>query len=248
MIPCLIPVMCLIPASAVRNSFSLPTLSSLVDMSNNVIRARALAYAEVEECVHEYLTQIKHAEIPMSRRAFLRNCHDQNKFPTVKRWKFTALTEELAYNDSGEVNNLKELLQKYTKPVGRPTTLTSEEEELFADRIRSLEEFPTLTVTTSLLQTELLHFVLGSFGNKGASLLKRLGKEKWIRGFQKRHPDLASRTRKRALEQYKALKAQPEVTTFWFRLILHTYALLQIHRRIAAGTRGMSTFLLCLSA
>lgn len=67
----------------------------------------------------------------------------------------------------------------------------------------------------------------------------RAGHKKWLKGFQKRWPELSTQKRRRALEQYKAMKAQPEITVKWFRLILHTYALMMIHRKIAKGKAGM---------
>jgi hypothetical protein len=42
------------------------------------------------------------------------------------------------------------------------------------------------------------------------------------------------------------MKAQPEITVKHFRQIMHTYALLQIHRAIASGMSSFKTILLCL--
>jgi hypothetical protein len=78
--------------------------------------------------------------------------------------------------------------------------------------------------------------VLHHFGHERVKeTMKRCTGKDWWRGFQKRYPSLSKQSRKRAIEQHRAMKTQPEITVKFWRLLLHTYALMMIHRAIATG-------------
>ena len=55
-------------------------------------------------------------------------------------------------------------------------------------------------------------------------------------GFRKRHPEFKTHSTGRPVEVERAMKTQPEITVQYLRLLLHAFALRQIHEHVAKQT------------
>jgi hypothetical protein len=120
---------------------------------------------------------------------------------------------------------------------GRPTVLSQEVEDSVADILRVAVFKHRIPISLSYVKLVVKHQIVHAYGvGKYTKMIRSCGGDKWFRGFQNRYPDLGYKERKRAIETHHARKAQPEVTVKWYWILLHTYTLMQIHRRIAEGT------------
>jgi hypothetical protein len=131
--------------------------------------------------------------------------------------------------------------------VGRPTTLNSEEEANVIERCRQFEEEYGI-ITRFILKTEARQVALGKRDEaernssevwEQEALLRflRVGGDKWLRGFLKRHPEMTVSQTKRPIEKARAAKTQPEIVLHHYRNVAFTIALCQIQRKIASGVR-----------
>jgi hypothetical protein len=123
-----------------------------------------------------------------------------------------------------------------TRKAGRPTTLPDHLEKRIADFLYDAIHVSRIPVTLHWVKVIVMHQVLHYFGKKKfRAVMKRCSGRDWFKQFQKRYPFLGTVTRRRPIEQHHAMKARPEVTVKYFRILLHTYALMMIHRGIATG-------------
>jgi hypothetical protein len=132
-------------------------------------------------------------------------------------------------------------------PRGRPTTLTPEEEEMVIQGSRDFEAIYGI-ITRFTLKTEARQVALRRRDEaerlsdevwECEALLRfvRVGGEKWLKGFLKRHPEITISQTKRPIEMARAAKTQPEIVLQHFRNVAHTQALCQIQRKLANGVR-----------
>lgn len=121
--------------------------------------------------------------------------------------------------------------------TGGPLTLGERGEDLLLERLRQVEK-EVSHLTSAIIIREALDFARihqpGESTEDVISRLRRCGGDDWLSGFKKRHK-LKIKARRRAVEIERAIKNQPEETVLWLRLLLHSFAVLQIHRAMAAG-------------
>jgi hypothetical protein len=67
--------------------------------------------------------------------------------------------------------------------------------------------------------------------------LQHIGGDDWLTNIKKRFPCLRTIQKYRPSELERAIKNQPEFTLNFWRLLMHTYALMHIHRVLASGMR-----------
>jgi hypothetical protein len=147
--------------------------------------------------------------------------------------------------DSGPVNPspvVPDVISAKRKRAGKPTTL-NELQEL--NVIKACQDFEKIygVLTKSILRNEARHIAVQPIGQEcdneilwginAASRYNRVGGNKWVAGFLKRHAEISVTKVKRPIEKERAAKTQPEITLQHFRNILHAMALSQIQNAIA---------------
>ena len=151
------------------------------------------------------------------------------------------------------------------EPSHHPTTLSSAMENHLIQSLRSFEQrFGSNIITPVLIESLAMNKVLAQIPSNGNQqqagdmltegalqnvinvVLRQLASvssSEWVRSFLRRNKYAVRRTsRKRALEQHKAAKHQPELVLAHFRNLFQAEALAQIQRHIARTGQSIPGF------
>jgi hypothetical protein len=119
--------------------------------------------------------------------------------------------------------------------LGRPTSLTNGAEERLLVRLKELQnEFSHLT--NNMIIREALDIARepaeGETHEDIATRVSRCGGDDWLHSYKERH-NLRTNQVHRPMELERAMKNQPEITLKHWRMVIHTFAVMQIHRAMA---------------
>lgn len=132
--------------------------------------------------------------------------------------------------------------------IGRPTTLTSQEESTLAEHIKATALAGHLVTNNAIViwglqvlaeSSRFLSLPLEQQQN----CVTRMGGRHWLRAFKKRH-DIKLKNNAKPLELVRAQKTQPENTVDFFRNLLNSHAMAHIHgeARRTLGQAGALNF------
>ena len=132
--------------------------------------------------------------------------------------------------------------------IGRPTTLSDQEESTLAEHIKATALAGHLVTNNAIviwalqILAESQRFLSFSFEEQ-QNCVTRMGGKDWLRAFKKRH-DIKLKNNVKPLELVRAQKTQPENMVDLFRNLLNSHAMAHIHgeARRRLGQAGALNF------
>ena len=134
------------------------------------------------------------------------------------------------------------------RQIGRPTTLSAQEESTLAEHIKATALAGHLVTNNAIIIWALQILAesprfLAFSSEEQQNCVSRMGGKNWLRAFKKRH-GIKLKNSSKPLEIVRAQKTQPENMVDFFRNLLNSHAMAHIHgeSRRSLGQAGTLNF------